>query len=200
MLVSLVLHAPSPPSFIDDGVDLGPGSEASLYVMNQLLLTGDYRISQKFRKDDLPAGWDAELDLKTIVKEVGLTMRVGCMAYWRQRVADEPDLAAIDAEMTALLDRDLPAAAVEGLYCEIVRRRTSALAWARFAYPRAPKSRFDFDGYLKEIESFDLLDWQLLCAPSPGQVSSTSLRALMAQQAARAGRVFCRSDPRSSFS
>ena len=55
MLVSLMLHAPEPPTFIDDGVDLGPGSKASLYVMNQLLLSGEYRISQKIKPDDLPA-------------------------------------------------------------------------------------------------------------------------------------------------
>ena len=141
LIVNGILHSECNAALKEEGVEFGPGALASQWSGLLLLRTGRYKISQKHKWGEVTqADREAVNALVPIVApQIATFLRTVAVAYWKARKEADKQLCLADATMEALIDRIIPLLVVEGLECEVRRRRTASLMWARFLFPYAPK-------------------------------------------------------------
>ena len=96
-------------------------------------------------------------------------------AYWEAREAADPELRVLSKKMKKLLDRNLPSHCVEALLCEVVRRRTGSLLWARWRYHQAAKGYIDYDAFVREAAEYRVDEASILHEPKPGYVGAIAV-------------------------
>lgn len=142
LMINGLLHSQQKKVLRDVGVEWGPGALCSQLSGLLLLRDGKYKVSQKFKWSNVSqAERDLVLqsDIPRVAQEIAKHIKSVAVAYWKSRMRLDKELRRFDHRMMALIDRIIPTLVVEGLECEVRRRRTAALMWATFRFPYCPK-------------------------------------------------------------